>query len=202
MGFRELFTHFRQMKKYFFASFFILAAGFYLGFHQPEQFQYILDLQVKKLQGIAQGFDHSNKSTWWLVLVIFLNNVMISVFMIYAGVVFGLIPIYVLISNGLLLGYLAAGSIAHLGLGRFLIAVLPHGIIEIPVVLIACAYGIRFGFLTAESILLIPIPARRAASRAKMKAFLKLTLPLVGLLSLLLLLAAGIESTLTVWLVK
>lgn len=202
MGFRELIKDFRSMKKYFVAAVLILAAGFYLGFHQPEQFQYLLDLQIKKLQEIAKGYSYSNQSTWWLFIHIFFNNAMISVFMIYTGAIFAIIPIYALISNGLLLGYLAAGSVARGGLGQFLIAVLPHGVIEIPVVLVACAYGIRFGFLAAEAVLFYPLPARRKASWIKLKAFWKIALPLLALQSLLLLLAAGIESTLTVWLVK
>lgn len=69
---------------------------------------------------------------------IFLNNIK-SAFMAYVGGVIGIGPIFVLSINGIIIGYLAA----KVQIGTLLIYTIPHGIFEIPALIISGAAGFR-----------------------------------------------------------
>jgi stage II sporulation protein M len=87
------------------------------------------------------------------MLVIFLNNAVKSLFSIVLGAGFGIIPIIFVGGNGILLG-LVANQVSHeQGTLFILAAILPHGIIEIPMVLISSGLGLRLGYLMYSSIM-------------------------------------------------
>lgn len=200
MTLRQLWLHFGTMKHYVIAAAFIFIAGIYLGYAEADKFQHLLNMQIDRLREVIEGFSQMQNRQWWMFLFIFFNNVTVSLLILYAGFFFGIVPIYFLLSNGLLLGYLASSS--DLQWGTFLKGVLPHGMIEIPTLILAGAFGIRFGFLVSENILMLPLSSRRAAASSKLICFLKLTLPLSLVIAVFLLAAAIIESTVTVWLVS
>lgn len=81
-----------------------------------------------------------------IMLVIFLNNAVKSLFSIVLGAGFGLIPILFIAGNGLILGLIAAQVSKEQGIVFVLAALLPHGIIEVPMVLISAGLGLRLGF--------------------------------------------------------
>lgn len=81
-----------------------------------------------------------------IMLVIFLNNAVKSLFSIVLGAGFGLIPILFIAGNGLVLGLIAAQVSKEQGIVFVLAALLPHGIIEVPMVLISAGLGLRLGF--------------------------------------------------------
>lgn len=197
MSFRELFKQMKDMKHYAIASLATFLLGIFLGFSQSNHFLYYLQEQSAHLQGIVEGINKLDYSQWRLLFFIFANNVLVCLLMIYAGTFFGIIPLFTLLSNGLLLGYLAQKHVPDWGWTRFLLAVLPHGIIEIPAVILACAYGIKFGTLVAKMILFIPFPTKRASNSKQLLSMLRLSLPLTALLAVLLLTAAFVESMVT-----
>lgn len=89
----------------------------------------------------------------WIMLVIFLNNAVKSLFAIVLGAGFGIIPVIFVGGNGILLG-LVANQVSHeQGLLFVLAAILPHGILEIPLVLISSGLGLRLGYLMYSSIM-------------------------------------------------
>lgn len=200
MTFRQLWLHLATMKHYVIAAALIFIAGVYLGYVHADQFQHLLNMQIERLREIMQGVAHTQNRQWWMFLFISLNNVMVSLLIVYTGFFFGIAPMYFLLSNGLLIGYFAASP--QMDWAYFLKGILPHGIIEIPALILAGAYGIRFGFLVTENLLMLAIPTRRAIASAKLVRFLKLTIPLSLLLGGLLLAAALIESTVTVWILS
>ena len=202
MGFRELFIHMRGMKHYFIAVLGTFIIGIYLGYSNPEQYHFLLHAQSDRLSGIAQSLSKMEHKQLWIFGFIFLNNTLVSILMVFSGVFFALIPLYALLSNGMLLGFTADNAVAEHSLFWFMKGVLHHGIIEIPAILIACAYGLRFGLLAIEGILFFPFAGRRAINGAKMLRFLKLTLPLMGVLAGLMLIAALIESFVTFAILK
>ena len=130
----------------FFLSIFM---GIIIGYFLPETTGHYLTLQVKELGS------HVEKTT----LSIFLNNFKTALFT-YAGGLVGIITAGILSINGFLygafLGYFAHGGIVnHYGVNTpkdFLIYTVPHGIIEIPALIISGAAGFRltsavFGFI-------------------------------------------------------
>lgn len=88
-----------------------------------------------------------------IVLVIFLNNAFKSLLAIVLGAGFGIIPVIFIGGNGLLLGIVANQVTREQGALFVLAAILPHGIMEIPMVLISSALGLRLGYLMYISIL-------------------------------------------------
>ena len=52
-------------------------------------------------------------------------------------------------SNGFLLGIVGYGAVEKAGISFLLAGILPHGIIELPVVLVSIAIGFRLGYLLA-----------------------------------------------------
>ena len=78
-------------------------------------------------------------------LFVVLNNSLTVFLAIILGIIFGLFPFLVLFSNGTILGIIALFSKTELSWSTFFVGTLPHGIIEIPVVILACAVGFKLG---------------------------------------------------------
>lgn len=84
-----------------------------------------------------------------IMMIIFLKNLLASATAMLLGLGLGLIPLLVVTSNGFLLGIVGYAAVQKAG-GLFLLAgILPHGIIELPVVLVSIAIGFRLGYLLA-----------------------------------------------------
>lgn len=87
-----------------------------------------------------------------IMLVIFLNNALKSLLAIVLGAGFGFIPVIFVSGNGILLGLVASQVSREQGVLFVLAAILPHGIMEIPMVLISSGLGLRLGYLMYSSI--------------------------------------------------
>ncbi|WP_080460288.1 stage II sporulation protein M [Methanobrevibacter arboriphilus] len=75
---------------------------------------------------------------------IFFNNVYVGIILYCGAITFGLLTASVLISNGVFIGYFAT----KMPLYSFLLLTLPHGIFEIPAIILAGSSGfIMFKFL-------------------------------------------------------
>lgn len=81
-----------------------------------------------------------------IMLVIFLNNAVKCLFSIVLGAGFGIIPIIFVGGNGIILGLIANEASKEKGIIFVLAALVPHGIIEIPMILISAGLGLRLGF--------------------------------------------------------
>ena len=81
-----------------------------------------------------------------IMLVIFLNNAVKSLFAIVLGTGFGIVPIIFVGGNGIILGLIANEVSKQQGVIFVLAALVPHGIIEIPVILISAGLGLRLGY--------------------------------------------------------
>jgi Uncharacterized membrane protein len=74
------------------------------------------------------------------------NNIKVAVLAFASGITFGLMTVYVLVHNGILIGALAA---VFAGAGRsyiFWAYILPHGIIELTAIFIAGGAGLYMGY--------------------------------------------------------
>jgi len=68
---------------------------------------------------------------------LFFNNVYVAIVIYFGGIIFGLLAAALLISNGLFIGFFAT----QYDLYTFILLTLPHGIFEIPGIIIAGAGG-------------------------------------------------------------
>jgi stage II sporulation protein M len=80
--------------------------------------------------------------------------------------------------------------------------ILPHGILEIPAIIIASAYGIRLGMFVLKGLFLWLSPNNKTAFRAEFRGFMQMSMQLVMFLTIVLFVAAIIESTFTFWLIS
>ena len=81
-------------------------------------------------------------------------------------------------------------------------SVIPHGILELPAIIVAAAFGLRLGVLVLQLLVSMVVPKRSAAVREEFRLFMRSLVPVCVLLLLVLLAAAAIESTITFWLVR
>lgn len=77
---------------------------------------------------------------------IFLNNAIKSLIAMLSGFFFGIFPILFIAVNGYILGMVVALRLPEWGWVKIAAAILPHGIIEIPAVIVACSQGVMLGY--------------------------------------------------------
>lgn len=86
-----------------------------------------------------------------MALKIFVNNATAALLMIFGGVAFGILPFLAIFLNGFIIGYVIIGLFFSfppdiLKTAYFSFAtIVPHGIFEIPAILLSTTLGIRFG---------------------------------------------------------
>ena len=125
-------------------------------------------------------------------LLIFRNNLVAASFSLFLGVFLGIIPVVSVGLNFFVLGFLFAVFITSAKLGglTFFFFVMPHGIFEIPALIIAAAFGLKLGFFWTR-------PTKSLDRRGNLLAILKQNLQILPLLILLFLAAALTEVFVT-----
>jgi len=88
-----------------------------------------------------------------IMMIIFLKNLLASAMAMLLGLGLGIVPMMVAASNGFLLGVVGYSAVEENGWLFLAAGILPHGIIELPVVLLSIAIGLRLGHLLALSLL-------------------------------------------------
>ena len=81
-----------------------------------------------------------------LFLVIFLNNSIKALAVILLGIGLGIVPVGFVFLNGYIIGILMYSVVQLKGPGFFALAILPHGIIEIPALLLSVSIGLKLGW--------------------------------------------------------
>lgn len=88
-----------------------------------------------------------------LFFIIFINNTISLFLTVFLGIAFAIFPFLVLVVNGGILGILFFFFLENSDLGLFLLGILPHGIIEIPVLIIGGAMGFKIGKVVFNNLL-------------------------------------------------
>lgn len=132
--------------------------------------------------------------------MIFKNNVMVSMMMIGLGIFFiGIFPACILLINGAIVGFLLKTiSLKGISAGKLLIGgILPHGILEVSMIILSGAIGIKLGVKLYEWLLAVFIPERRKAANDQLYKLLAQLPFLFGTIVLGLFVAAIIETMIT-----
>lgn len=87
-----------------------------------------------------------------IMLFIFFNNAIKSLIAFVFGLGFGIIPLLFVVSNGYIIGVITYLESMDNGLAYVAIAILPHGVIELPMILISAAMGLRMGLLVFNTL--------------------------------------------------
>jgi stage II sporulation protein M len=88
-----------------------------------------------------------------IMLAIFLKNFMACTMSVLLGLGFGLVPLLVLTTNGFMIGVVAYAIIQKQGFLYLLAGIAPHGIIELPTILLGISIGFRLGYLLVFTLL-------------------------------------------------
>lgn len=199
-------NHFKEMRGYISFGFILFLAGIVIGGTNPA-FKMFIEGQIAGIQELSQMIDSASNPTLTMMIVIFLNNAIKSIFIIFLGAFLGVLPIIFLVVNGMVIGFILQG-IANQPEGPTVIEVivkglLPHGIIEIPAIIIACAYGMKLGALTFKGLgSLMFARAKLGAIGRQFEILFVRIVPVIVILTVALLVASIIESTFTVWLLE
>jgi stage II sporulation protein M len=111
-----------------------------------------------------------------LVLIIFINNAIKALGLVFLGILLGLPPLLFIGLNGFIVGGLGSVLESVEGWRYVMASFVPHGVIEIPVILLAAALGLTVGMESLKWLV-------RRESRVKLqlsdclKVYLKWILP-------------------------
>ncbi|MDK2893074.1 MAG: stage sporulation protein [Methanohalophilus sp.] len=182
----EIRTYVNEIKQLLLLSivvFFISAvAGYVFTSMNPE----MADLSLQELESIVELME--GLTPLQIMLLIFLNNSIKSLFAILLGVLLGIIPFLFLAYNGFLVGVVSY-VFSDKGLIFILAAILPHGIIELPMIFLSVAIGMRVGIASFDVVRGRPSNVKEELTRG-LSIFFRFVVPM-------LLIAAVVETLIT-----
>jgi stage II sporulation protein M len=125
----------------------IFIAAFIVGIFAPpsarqqvnEAFQVFVD----------QYRDRSGGSLFFFIL---LHNVMASLLLVGSGLLFGIIPTLAICTNGFILGVVFRQGAETFGYAKAALKVFPHGVFEIPALILSASYGLWLGMTALRRI--------------------------------------------------
>lgn len=194
----EVFTTIKENKNLMLISLGLFLLGSISGFYI---FKVLLNNNPEVINSFLKEFQDmfgplKEMTSLELFFTIFFINTRTSFLIMILGVFVGFFPFMSLWGNGTIVGLLYGKFIAEGGNSLvFLMGILPHGIIEIPAIIIAASQGFRLG---KEIIFPPPGKSRSESLRVNIKKGLKLFAIIIPLL----LIAALIEVYLSAYLFK
>jgi stage II sporulation protein M len=87
-----------------------------------------------------------------LFFYILIHNVMASLLLLASGLLYGIVPVLAVGSNGFVLGVLYSQEALVAGYSKAAMKVVPHGIFEIPALLFTASYGLWLGIRSIRRI--------------------------------------------------
>jgi stage II sporulation protein M len=125
---------------------FVLSAA--LGYVIPGMYPEVVDALLSGLQDKADQL--TGQQPLLMMLGIFWNNAFASLLALIFGLAAGLFPLFFVMSNGIAIGIVLEMIVAKMGASVgilvFVAGILPHGIIELPAVLISASIGLKLGY--------------------------------------------------------
>jgi len=100
---------------------------------------------MRQLGAVLEPLASTGKLSILLVLIIFINNAIKALGVVFSGILLGLPPLLFIGLNGFILGGLGSALESVNGWRYIMASFVPHGVIEIPVVLLATALSLAVG---------------------------------------------------------
>ncbi|MBM3257857.1 MAG: hypothetical protein FJZ05_01385 [Candidatus Nealsonbacteria bacterium] len=125
---------------------FFVFVGFFSAQSSPKEAELLLEKIMEIVEPLAE------MPAFGQFLFILLNNSLILFLVVVFGLVFGIFPFLVLFSNATLIGLVAFLAKTAFSWPVFFLATLPHGVIEVPALILACAAGYNLGQKVFERI--------------------------------------------------
>jgi stage II sporulation protein M len=164
----------------------ILATGiFFVSLVSGKLFgQTTVEEVMRQFGAVLEPLASTDRLSILLVLVIFINNAIKALAIVFLGILLGVLPLLFVGVNGFVLGGLGAALESVGGWGYVMASFVPHGIIEIPVILLATALGLVVGM---ESFKWLARRESRVKSQLSdcLKVYVKWILPGLGIAAII-----------------
>lgn len=165
----------------------LFVIGMALGLAMPDNVADVFAGDLAALEELAEALGPFQFTT---AVFIFLKNVSALLFSFIFSPLLCLVPILALTVNGWLLSFVSAAVIKQESLGLLLAALLPHGVFELPAIIIGEAAALSFGTMA-----IIALVSKKR--RSQLSPNLKQNIRYMALAFALLLPAAIIETYVT-----
>ncbi len=100
---------------------------------------------LRRLGGLVERFARTENLSLLLFLMIFLNNGIKTLAIIFLGILLGIPPLLFIGLNGFIVGSVGSALESAMGWKYVMASVVPHGVIEVPMLLLATALGLTVG---------------------------------------------------------
>ena len=100
---------------------------------------------IRRLGGTLERLAPTGNLAILLFLIIFINNAIKTLVIIFLGILLGVPPLLFIGLNGFIIGSVGSALESVKGLGYVVASVVPHGVIEMPFVLLATTLGLTVG---------------------------------------------------------
>ncbi len=116
-----------------------LVTGYISAAHLPSMAETLRESLSSRFESIL-AMNH-----FYMMLAIFLNNSFVSLLFLVLGLALGILPVLFIAFNGYVVGVIAYLVAQQKGLLFIILGLLPHGILELPMVFLASSIGLRLG---------------------------------------------------------
>lgn len=185
---QEIKNYLYSLRFYFLSSFLFFLLAIICGWVGAKYFPLEGEQILKRLEELFEPV--SKMSYFYQFFYIFLNNSFKTFLIILSGIILGIFPLIAIFSNGEVLGIIAFLSKENLSFLTFVSGILPHGVIEIPALILSGAMGIKIGKIVIDKNFLKRKAEIKKEISITLKLFLQILLPLLAL-------AAAIEIFIT-----
>ncbi|MBN2111311.1 MAG: stage II sporulation protein M [Methanosarcinaceae archaeon] len=174
--------YFEELRPYIVMSTLLFALSMIAGYIAYGIFPEYSAESLSGLEELAEMLQ--DLSLFEIMLVIFFNNALKMLASVLLGPVFGAVPFAFLLLNGFVLGVFVNLQLVENSALYITAGIAPHGIIEIPMLLISSAIGFRLGHKAFNAILGKPVSLKNELTRG-LQFFLHLLLPLIFIAALI-----------------
>lgn len=171
-SYADSFNFIKESRFFIYLSIFLFFASTLFGFFYPFLYREEMKIVIREIMGSISQDDSAAR----IILLIFLNNIKVAIISVIFGIFYGVIPFFLLLFNGYIVGFVSSEVINSRGfLPLFLLV--PHGIFEIPAIIISTALGMKIGFsiFTKEN----PFPEIKKNLIESLKIFVFIIFPLI-----------------------
>ncbi|TRZ68143.1 MAG: stage II sporulation protein M [Methanothrix sp.] len=151
MNWNDDVAYLRSIRSYILLSVLLFAGSAILGFVAASRDPQLVAIYIEEI-GSKLGWI-LGLSPFMMMGFIFLNNRFASTIAMLLGIGFGIVPALAAVLNGMVLGVIGYHAIETIGVTYLVAAILPHGIIELPTILICIGVGFRLGHLLLLTLL-------------------------------------------------
>ncbi len=130
-------------KWWLFIAIFLFSSGLVLGLSTPAGIAALPPEEVAALEELAELLSSLQQSS--ILMLIFFKNVSALLLSFALSPVLCVVPIMALTANGWLVGLVSSTVLQEKSLGFLLAGLLPHGIFELPALIIGEAVALSFG---------------------------------------------------------